>query len=213
MDKNQNTVPPTPTHIPSTEARESTRHPLLPSLLSSPAESQAECSSRGLALIFRDKESQVLDKCLIRVSKPFLLIPSRRPLRPPSQAPPRLSPPLGSPPFPHSLGHAACSQGRGANQPPQSREGGCHSHTRGPSTPTGSAGSTASNSQSATQTPASMACKAGGTTHSRTCTPHTPLGLIPPRPHTDTLHPSALLRGTLSPPPWTQTTLPRTWCP
>lgn len=105
----------------------------------------------------------------------FFLIPSRRPLRPPSQAPPRLSPPLGGPPFPHSLGQAACSQGHGANQPPQSREGGCHSHTRGSSTPAGSAGSTASNTQSATQTPASIAHKAGGTTHHRTCTtPHHP---------------------------------------
>lgn len=135
----------------------------------------------------------------------------------PSQAPPRLSPPLGGPPFPHSLGHAACSQGHGANQPPQSGEGGCHSHTRGPSTPASSAGSTASNTQSATQTPASMARKAGGTTHSRTCTPPTTLGPHPPQashrhpPHA--LYPSALLRGTLSPPPWMQTTLPRTWYP
>lgn len=145
-----------------------------------------ECSSRGLALIFRDKESQVLEKCLIPVSKPFLLIPSRRPLQPPSQAPPRLSPPLGGSPFPHSLGHAACSQGHRANQPPQSREGGCHSHTLGPSTLAGSSGSAASNTQSATQTPVSTGLKAGGTTHRRACPTPTTLEPHPSQAHTDT---------------------------
>ena len=207
---------PTPTHVPSTEARESTRHPPLPSLLSSPAESQAECSSRGLASIFRDKESQVLEKCLIRVSKPFLLTPSTptpASLPGPSQA---VSTP-GRPSFPTQPG-TCCLLTRTWSKPATSEQGGrvpfphpqplnthwlhwkhCLQHPECHPNP-------------------SLCGLQGWRDHTQQdMHPPDTLGPQPSQashrhpPHA--LHPSALLRGTLLPPPWMQTTLPRTWCP
>lgn len=56
MDKYQNTVGPPPPIYYQPRQKGPTGHPVLPNLLNFPAESQAERSSRGLALIFRDKE-------------------------------------------------------------------------------------------------------------------------------------------------------------
>lgn len=71
MNEYQNTVLPTPTYIQSNEAEKFNSPSNPPTLFNFPAESQVERSSRGLALILRDKKSQVLQKRLIPVFKPF----------------------------------------------------------------------------------------------------------------------------------------------
>lgn len=150
MHKYQNTVVPTPAYILSTEAESPTYCPLLPNLLNFPAESQVERSRRGLALIFRDKESQVLEKCLILVFKPFSPYSRKTPtsasLPGPSQATPTLpgSPPVGGPPFPHSLWNGCLLPGtRRKPATSEARQAGAlpTAVTHGSSTPTSSAGS------------------------------------------------------------------------
>lgn len=104
-----------------------------------PAESQVERSSRGLALILRDKENQRLEKCLIPVLKPVSPYPPKT-LAPaflpdPSQAVPCAAPlsAAGQLCFPTQLvTPRPAPRDTEEKGPLKSQAGWCHSHSHRP---------------------------------------------------------------------------------